>query len=79
MSENNDILEFIVQCLLNHRIENEHTSKNLKCNNYIIDATKNNLLKRNIHYTIQQQFVHENLDSNYGKFEITNNDNNLNF
>ena len=79
MSENNDILEFIVQCLLNHRIENEHTSKNLKGNNYIIDATKSNLLKRNIHYTIQQQFVHENLDSNYGKFEITNNDNNLNF
>ena len=38
MSENNDILEFIVQCLLNHRMENEQTSKNLKGNNYIIDA-----------------------------------------
>tara|TARA_X000000950_G_C13516609_1_gene497895 strand:- start:46 stop:285 length:240 start_codon:yes stop_codon:yes gene_type:complete len=79
MSENNDILEFIVQCLLNHRIENEQSSKNLKGNNYIIDATKNNLLKRNIHYTIQQQFNHENLDSNYGKFELSNYDCNLNF
>ena len=52
MSENNDILEFIVQCLLNHRIENEPASKNLKGNSYIIDATKSNLLKRNIQYTI---------------------------
>jgi hypothetical protein len=70
MSENNDILEFIVQCLLNHRIENEPASKNLKSNSYIIDATKSNLLKRNIQYTIQQQIINENLDATYTKFQL---------
>ena len=72
MSENNDILEFIVQCLLYHRIENEPASKNLKGNSYIIDATKSNLLKRNIQFTIQQQIINENLDSTYMKFQLNN-------
>ena len=79
MSENNDILEFLVQCLLNHRIENDNTSKNVKGNSYIIDATKTNLLKRNIQYTIQQQFVQENLDKTYGKYELHNFNEPLNF
>lgn len=79
MSENNDILEFIVQCLLNHRMESEKPTSNMKGNKYIIDATKNNLLKRNIHYAIQQQYIHENLDSIYGKFELNNYHDNLNF
>ena len=38
----------------------------------MIDATKSSLLKRNIQYAIQQQFVHENLDNNYLKYEISN-------
>ena len=72
MSENNDILEFMIQCLLKNKIENEKTKKSYKNNSYMIDATKSSLLKRNIQYAIQQQFVHENLDNNYLKYEISN-------
>lgn len=72
MSENNDILEFMIQCLLKNKIENEKTKKSSKNNSYMIDATKSSLLKRNIQYAIQQQFIHENLDNNYLKYEISN-------
>ena len=72
MSENNDILEFMIQCLLKNKIENEKNKKSSRNNSYMIDATKSSLLKRNIQYAIQQQFVHENLDNNYLKYEISN-------
>lgn len=70
MSENKDILDYIVKCLLKHRAEkNNNQSSNL---HYIrsYDSNKTRLVKRNIQYIIQQKGVYNNLDTIYGQFDI---------
>ena len=71
MSDNNDILEFLVQCLLNNRINKTENKSVNKSTSYIINAnTVTTLVKKNIYCAIQKQIMNENLDSNYINYEI---------
>lgn len=76
MSDNNDILEFLVQCLLNNRIDKTEMKSNNNRKSYIINAsTVTTLVKKNIYCAIQKQIMNENLDSSYINYEIENTDN----
>lgn len=79
MSENSDILEFIAQCLLSHRADNTSTKNNIRASNYIIDATKTNLLKRNIQDAIHDRIFQESLEESYKLFEVENSSNTVTF
>tara|TARA_B100000575_G_scaffold291788_1_gene298513 strand:+ start:14138 stop:14377 length:240 start_codon:yes stop_codon:yes gene_type:complete len=73
MSENNDILEYIVQCLLNNKSEHKSQTSTTKLKKFNIDRTENCLLKRNLNYIIQQEVLHDNLDMIYRQFELEQN------
>jgi len=70
MSENSDILDYIVQCLLNHRTDKKINKANNLQYSRSLDNTKTKLVKRNIQYIIQQKGVYNNLDTIYGQFDI---------
>lgn len=71
MSDNNDILEFLVQCLLNNRIENTEMKNINRTRSYIINSsTVTTLVKKNIYCAIQKHITNENLDSSYINYEI---------
>ena len=74
MSDNNDILEFLVQCLLNNRMDKtEMKNINRSKNCYIINSsTVTTLVKKNIYCAIQKHIMNENLDSSYINYEIEN-------
>ena len=58
MSDSNDILEFLVKCLLNNKINNKPTETKLFSRNDIINnGTVTTLLKKNIHHAIQKHLV----------------------
>ena len=57
MSENNDILEYIVQCLLTNRDQSKKVTKSLKGNNYVLNVNSRDLLNQNIHYIMQNKFL----------------------
>ena len=73
MSENNDILEYIVLCLLNNKSEHKSQTSTTKLKKFNIDRTENCLLKRNLNYIIQQEVLHDNLDMIYRQFELEQN------
>jgi hypothetical protein len=73
MSENSDILEYIVQCLLNHRSEQQSQTPITKLKNFSIDRTPDCLLNRNINYIVQQEVIHDNLEIIYRQFELEQN------
>ena len=72
MSENNDILEYIVQCLLTNRDQSKKVTKSLKGNNYVLNVNSRDLLNQNIHYIMQNKFLN-NLESGYEEYSIENN------
>ena len=75
MSDNNDILGFLVQCLLNNRIDNTEMKNINRTKNYIINATTvTTLVKKNIYCAIQKQIMNENLDTSYINYELENTD-----
>ena len=69
MSENNDILEYIVQCLLTNRDQTKKVSKPVKGNNYILNINSNDLLNQNIQYIIQNKYIN-NFESCYEKYNV---------
>mgnify|MGYP001354702020 CR=1 FL=1 len=72
MSENSDILEFIAQCLLNHKVDNTTKKGSNRSSNYIMNATKTDILKRNIQDAIYDRIFQDDLDISYKIFEIEN-------
>lgn len=80
MSDSNDILEFLVKCLLNNKINNKPNDTKLFTRNDIINSgTVSSLLKKNIHHAIQKHFSNENLNNNYINYRLEYNTPNYNF
>jgi len=80
MSDSNDILEFLVKCLLNNKINNKPNDTKLFTRNEIINCgTVSSLLKKNIHHAIQKHFSNENLNNNYSNYRLEYNTPNYNF
>ena len=69
MSENNDILEYIVQCLLTNRDQTKKENKPIQGNNYILNINSNDLLNQNIQYIIQNKYTN-NFESCYEKYTV---------
>ncbi len=80
MSDSNDILEYLVKCLLNNKVNNTPTENKLFTRNDIINnGTVTTILKKNIHHAIQRHFTNENLNNHYSNFKLENNTLNYNF
>ena len=63
MSDSNDILEFLVECLLNNRVYKESNNKN------IYNSSKK-VIKSNITFNILKKFKNDNLDKLYNDFSF---------
>ena len=71
MSDSNDILEFLVQCLLKNKVNNKQQEPKVFTRNDIINSgTVSSLLKKNIHHAIQKHFTNENLNNNYSNYKL---------
>uniref|UniRef100_A0A6C0JBZ0 Uncharacterized protein n=1 Tax=viral metagenome TaxID=1070528 RepID=A0A6C0JBZ0_9ZZZZ len=81
MTDNSEILEFLMKCLLNNKIENKQESKQFSKNDVINTGTVTTLLKKNIHHAIQRHFTNENLNNNYTNYKVDTetNSNSYNF
>lgn len=69
MSENNDIIEYIVQCLLTNRDQNKRVSKPLKGDSYLLNVNSSDLLNHNIQYIIQDKFI-SGLEAGYNEYTV---------
>ena len=65
MSDSNDILEFLVECLLNNRVvaSKEPTKKNIYYN-----YNSKNVIKSNIKFNVLKKYKNNNLDKLYNEF-----------
>ena len=80
MSENNDILEYIVQCLLTNKTTDTNIQNPLaKLRKMSIDKTNYCILKRNLDYLVQQEIIQDNLENIYKQFYVEENNLSLNF
>ena len=80
MSENNDILEYIVQCLLTNKSTDTNIQNQLaKLRKMSIDKTNYCILKRNLDYLVQQEIIQDNLENIYKQFYVEENNLSLNF
>jgi hypothetical protein len=69
MSENNDILEYIVQCLLTNRVNSKKTLKVRKDTRNLIEGRSNDLLNHNIQFIVNNKLIN-NLESSYQEYSI---------
>ena len=58
MSENNDILEYIVQCLLTNRVNSKKTLKVRKDTRNLIEGRSNDLLNHNIQFIVNNKLIY---------------------
>tara|TARA_B100000401_G_C52812406_1_gene724588 strand:- start:3807 stop:4037 length:231 start_codon:yes stop_codon:yes gene_type:complete len=69
MSENNDILEYIVQCLLTNRVNGKKPLKVRRDTRNLIDGRSNDLLNHNIQFIVNNKLIN-NLESSYQEYSI---------
>lgn len=69
MSENNDILEYIVQCLLTNRVNDKKPLKVRRDTRNLIDGRSNDLLNHNIQFIVNNKLIN-NLESSYQEYSI---------
>ena len=69
MSENNDILEYIVQCLLTTRVNSKKTLKVRKDTRNLIEGRSNDLLNHNIQFIVNNKLIN-NLESSYQEYSF---------
>ncbi len=69
MSENNDILEYIVQCLLTNRVNSKKPLKVRKDTRNLIEGRSNDLLNHNIQFIVNNKLIN-NLESSYQEYSI---------
>lgn len=69
MSENNDILEYIVQCLLTNRVNSKKTLKVRKDTRNLIEGRSNDLLNHNIQFIVNNKLIN-NLESSYQEYSF---------
>ena len=69
MSENNDILEYIVQCLLTNIVNSKKTLKVRKDTRNLIEGRSNDLLNHNIQFIVNNKLIN-NLESSYQEYSF---------
>ena len=69
MSENNDILEYIVQCLLTNRVNSKKPLKVRRDTRNLIEGRSNDLLNHNIQFIVNNKLIN-NLESSYQEYSI---------
>lgn len=69
MSENNDILEYIVQCLLTNRVNSKKPLKVRKDTRNLIEGRSNDLLNHNIQFIVNNKLIN-NLESSYQEYSF---------
>lgn len=69
MSENNDILEYIVQCLLTNRVNGKKSLKVRRDTRNLIEGRSNELLNHNIQFIVNNKLIN-NLESSYQEYSI---------
>lgn len=69
MSENNDILEYIVQCLLTNRVNGKTSLKVRRDTLNLMDGRSNDLLNHNIQFIVNNKLINT-LEASYQEYTI---------
>lgn len=69
MSENNDILEYIVQCLLTNRVNGKTSLKVRRDTLNLMNGRSNDLLNHNIQFIVNNKLINT-LEASYQEYTI---------